>query len=547
MVPPMKYAARIFAIPILAKMGRALGMSWNSLGDRLGREVILAQAPSIVADLPDESVAQSDKPLDIVCLTMIGGHAYNTSVDIVLGLALKARGHKVRFVVCDQQLSACEVKKANNRDNWEKACSKCWSYGRSVYSKFNLDLIKVSDLIAGRTLEADTGRWKETVEASLLKHFGIGVLDDSEKITARRIEYQKAVEVSQKIGEALVEMKPDRVLMSHGIYSTWGPQRELLNDADIPVVTFSKCKKLHTQKFNWETSADWWDVSNEWERVKDTPLTASQNEMLDRYLDSRRDHSADTLKYNFGAEESQSATYDRLGLDPDKQTFIAYTNVLWDAASAHREIVFSDPITWIIDTIKWFADHPERQLVVKVHPAEIVIGTNQPFVSIIEQRVPELPDNVRVIKPDEQVNSWSIMQIADLGLVHTSTIGMEMPLEDIPCAVVSRTHFRDRGFTFDVNTQAEYFDLIEKWDRSQFDAETSKEYARRYAFLLFERYQLPFPFFHEPEHTNVRAMNFDSVNALAAHPVMELICDSIESKKEFLLPADAEKTKEFCQ
>ena len=261
LVSKMKYAARIFAVPILAKIGRALGMSWNSLGDRLGREVILAQAPSIIADLSDKSLAQSDKPLDIVCLTMIGGHGYNTSVDIVLGLALKARGHKVRFVVCDQQLSACEVKKANNRDNWEKACSKCWSYGRSVYSKFNLDLVKVSDLIAGRTLEADTDRWEETVEASLLKHFGIGVLDDSEKIAARRLEYQKAVEVSQKIGEALVEMKPDRVLMSHGIYSTWGPQRELLNEADIPVVTFSKCKKRHTEKLNWETSADWWDVS----------------------------------------------------------------------------------------------------------------------------------------------------------------------------------------------------------------------------------------------------------------------------------------------
>jgi len=541
----MKYAARIFAVPILAKIGRALGMSWNSLGDRLGREVILAQAPSIIADLSDKSLAQSDKPLDIVCLTMIGGHGYNTSVDIVLGLALKARGHKVRFVVCDQQLSACEVKKANNRDNWEKACSKCWSYGRSVYSKFNLDLVKVSDLIAGRTLEADTDRWEETVEASLLKHFGIGVLDDSEKIAARRLEYQKAVEVSQKIGEALVEMKPDRVLMSHGIYSTWGPQRELLNEADIPVVTFSKCKKRHTEKLNWETSADWWDVSNEWERVKDTPLTVSQHEMLDRYLDSRRDHSADTLKYNFGSEESQSATYDRLGLDPDKPTFIAYTNVLWDAASAQREIVFSDPITWIIDTIKWFANHPERQLVVKIHPAEVVIGTNQPFSSIIDQRVPELPDNVRIIKPDEQVNSWSIMQIADLGLVHTSTIGMEMPLEDIPCAVVSRTHYRDRGFTFDVQTEEEYFELIENWEPSRFDAAAAKKFARRYAFLLFERYQLPFQFFHETKHTDVRAMSFATSQTLSQHPVIKLIVDSIETKRDFLLPANTEQIKDY--
>ena len=97
LVSKMKYAARIFAVPILAKIGRAFGMSWNSLGDRLGREVILAQAPSIIADSSNKSLPQSDKPLDIVCLTMIGGHGYNTSVDIVLGLALKARGHKVRF------------------------------------------------------------------------------------------------------------------------------------------------------------------------------------------------------------------------------------------------------------------------------------------------------------------------------------------------------------------------------------------------------------------------------------------------------------------
>ena len=543
----MKYKARLAIIPTLARIRRMFGADWSKLGDKYGREVMLAQAPEILSKSDSKNTDQTDQPLDIVFLTMIGGHGYNTSVDIVLGLALQARGHRVRFIVCDQQLPACEVKKTGNRTNWQKACNKCWAYGQSIYSKFGFDVMKVSDVIANQDANPNIDRWSEIVEASLLKHFGVGILDDSDAVNSRREHYQQSVRISHRIGQAMVEMKPDRVLMSHGIYSTWGPQRELLNEVGIPVVTFSKCKKLHTKKLNWKTSADWWDVSKEWELVKETPLTKSQSEQLDTYLASRRDHGSDTLKYNFGSEESKSETYKRLNLDPNKPTFIAFTNVLWDAASAQREIVFSDPITWIIETIQWFANHPDRQLVVKIHPAEVVIGTNQPFSSIIDQRVPELPANVRIIKPDEQVNSWSIMQIADLGLVHTSTIGMEMPLEHIPCAVVSKTHYRDRGFTFDVNTQAEYFDLIEKWDRSQFDAETSKEYARRYAFLLFERYQLPFPFFHEPEHTNVRAMNFDSVDALAAHPVMELICDSIESKKEFLLPADAEKTKEFWQ
>ena len=543
----MKYKARLKIIPLLSGVGRKLGSTWPQLGDKFGREVMIAQAAEILS-APSEITAVAPKEeLDVVFLTMIGGHGYNTSVDIVLGLALKARGHRVRFVVCDQQLPACEVKKAKNKNGWQKACNKCWAYGQAIYSSFGLEIVKVSDLVADYDAPKDLSRWNEIVEASLLKHFGVGILAEDSTTEARREAYQQSVSISHRIGEALVAMSPDRVIMSHGIYSTWGPQRELLNDANIPVVTYSKCKKKWTEKLNWTTSADWWDVSQEWERVQDRALTTEQSDQLDRYLDSRRDHSADTLKYNFGTEESKTETYERLGLDPNKPTFIAFTNVLWDAASAQREIVFSDPITWIIDTINWFAKHPDRQLVVKIHPAEVVIGTNQPFASIITERVGELPKNVRVIEPHEKVNSWSVMSIADLGLVHTSTIGMEMPLENIPCAVVSRTHYRERGFTIDVNTKEEYFDLIENWNVQNYDLEEFRTRGRRYAYLLFERYQLPFKFFYEPKHTDVRAMNFDSVQTLADHPTMKLICNSIEQREDFLLPETPQETGKHWQ
>lgn len=543
----MKYKARLKLIPILSKLGRKSGSTWQQLGDKFGREVMIAQAAEILNNSDEFAADDPEKNLDVVFLTMIGGHGYNTSVDIVLGLALKARGHRVRFVVCDQQLPACEVKKAKNKEGWQNACNKCWAYGQAIYSSFGLEIVKVSDLISANSSPKDLSKWDEIVEASLLKHFGVGVLAQDSATEARRNAYRESVSVSHRIGEALVEMAPDRVIMSHGIYSTWGPQRELLNEAEIPVVTFSKCKKKWTEKFNWKTSADWWDVSEEWEVVRDRALTTEQSDQLDKYLASRRDHSADTLKYNFGSEESKTKTFERLGLDANKPTFIAFTNVLWDAASAQREIVFSDPITWIIETINWFAQQPDLQLVVKIHPAEVVIGTNQPFASIINERVGKLPENVRVIEPQEKVNSWSVMSIADMGLVHTSTIGMEMPLENIPCAVVSRTHYRERGFTIDVNSKQEYFDLIKDWDVQNYDLEKYKTLARRYAYLLFERYQLPFKFFHEPEHTDVRAMNFDSIQALLAHPTMKLICDSIEQRKSFLLPEMPAEAEAYWQ
>ena len=90
--------------------------------------------------------------------------------------------------------------------------------------------MKVSDVIANQDANPNIDRWSEIVEASLLKHFGVGILDDSDAVNSRREHYQQSVRISHRIGQAMVEMKPDRVLMSHGIYSTWGPQRELLND-----------------------------------------------------------------------------------------------------------------------------------------------------------------------------------------------------------------------------------------------------------------------------------------------------------------------------
>src|SRR5690606_5492122 len=122
------------------------------------------------------------------------------------------------------------------------------------------------------------------------------------------------------------------------------------------------------------------------------------------------------------------------------------------AASAQREIAFKNPVEWVIDTIDWFNKHPEKQLIVKIHPAEVVIGTNMPFYDIILERItPE--KNIRIIKPNEKVNSWSIYDITTLGIVHTTTAGMEMPLVNKPCLVVSKTHFRDKGFTIDINSR----------------------------------------------------------------------------------------------
>ena len=82
-------------------------------------------------------------------------------------------------------------------------------------------------------------------------------------------------------------------------------------------------------------------------------------------------------------------------------------------------------------------------------------------------------------------------------------------------------------------------DLNKNGKREDHDIESMKILAKRYAFLLSERYQLPFKFFYEPSHTDFRAMSFESLSALSDHPEIQLIVNRIEDKGEFLLPADA--------
>ena len=526
----LKQSLRLGGTPRLARLGRLLGMDWKKLGALLGREVLIEQ----VRQIERGGIEKADHPLDVVFLTMMGGHHHNVSVDIVLALALEARGHRIRFVLCDQQLPVCEVKKAGREESWQQSCAKCYGFGKAYLESADFPTLTVSELAGDPSPEV--GAWEDIVEASLLKHYRVGVLDPNPEVEQRQQMFQKSAAISAAVGRALIEKSPDRVIMSHGIYATWGPAFRLLQEAGIPVVTYAKGKRKATEKFNWNATSNDWDVSNEWTRVKEVPLASGQEAQLDSYLSSRRDHSADTVRYNFAEEEDISRLRQRLDLTPDKPTYVLFTNVLWDAASAQREIVFENPIDWVLQTIRWFAEHPDRQLVVKVHPAELIIGTEQSFVSIIKGAFPRLPPNVRIIEPREKVNSWSVIHVADLGLVHTSTIGMELPLEGIPCAVVSHTHYRGKGFTIDVERREEYFRLLDTFDPASVDRGRIVELSRRYAFLLFERYQLPFPYLYEIHHTDARAFEALSVEMFFAEGELSSITSSIERKEAFLLP-----------
>ncbi len=531
----VKDKIRTGILPQIADILHVFGVSWQRIGkSKIGNVTLIAQGKKIAKTIRPE---KPGKPLHVYFLTMLGGHTHNVSVDIALAWGLKQKGHHVHFILDDQSLPINEEKKAGQEHRWLELSARSYNFGYRYITSCGFRVLRISEIVNVNE-ERDISDFGSIIEAGLLKHFKVGVItDDLQDVKEKKKLLEDSSRISALAGDYLVAQKPDRVIMSHGIYPTWGPPFQILTGNKIPVLTYSKTKRKNTEKFNWDSTGDWWEVSGEWEKVKWIPLSEEQQKKIKHYLQTRITHSEDVLVYNFGVLEDRQKTLERFNLNPGKITYTLFTNVLWDAASAQREIAFKNPVDWVFETIEWFASQPEKQLIVKIHPAEVVIGTNQPFADLIRKRIPEFPSNVRLIEPHEKVNSWSIYKVTDLGIVHTTTAGMELPLVGVPCVVVSKTHFRGKGFTVDIDSKESYFDYLYQFKKENIDIENLKILAERYAYLLFQRYQVPFDVFDEVRWTDVRSWKFESINELFEIPFFKKIIDSIIDKKEFLTEA----------
>lgn len=531
----LKEKVRHSIFPIIAQIIHFFGFSWEKIGfSKIGKMSLLAQSKAIMKD-KELDIGRAINPKKITFVTMLAGHTYNVSIDVSLALCLRARGHEVSLIINDKYLPITQEITQADIKTWAQISSNNFYFGRRYLQNWELDVINISSI-------ADTYKYKgeidfkEIVEASLLRHYKVGVLsDDLPNLDEVTSMIERSISITSNVGEYIVKSNPDVVIMSHGIYSTWGPPFKILQEAKIPTLTYGRGKKAGTSKFNWDCTADWWDVTEEWNRLKDRSLTAYELKRIKDYLESRIKQDKDVFVYNFGELEDKQKTYDRFGLDPNKITYSLFTNVLWDAASAQREIVFTNPIEWALETIRWAGENPQIQLIVKIHPSEVVIGTNMRFKDVINEELDEIPSNVRLIEPHEEVNSWSIYKVTDLGIVHTTTVGMELPLEGIPCVVVSKTHFRGKAFTVDLSTKEEYFTYLANFDKTKIDKTILRDLAMKYAYLLFERYQMPLDLFNESVSTDVRSLRFESIKELYNKPTINKVINAIETGEKSIL------------
>lgn len=313
-----------------------------------------------------------------------------------------------------------------------------------------------------------------------------------------RLRLERNLEAALTASVVFNHKKPDVVVIPNGTILEFGAVYRVARHLGIPSVTYEFGEQRQRVWLSQDQEVMHQQTDEMWAIRGGGGLTVEEKEQVRELFAARQKAN---LWENFarrwqGVPSSGGEPVRRaLGMDSRPIVLLA-TNVIGDSLTLGRQ-VFSDSMTdWLVRTIEYFAKHSEVQLVVRIHPGELI--TKGPSVAdVIHQALPDgIPENIHLVAADAAINTYDIVEIANLGLVYTTTVGMEMALSGVPAMVIGQTHYRQKGFTLDPNSWEAYFDLLEKVlaDPEKYRlTQDQVDRAWEYAYRFFFEYPHPFP------------------------------------------------------
>ncbi|MFH2104585.1 MAG: hypothetical protein ABIJ39_14650 [Chloroflexota bacterium] len=301
-------------------------------------------------------------------------------------------------------------------------------------------------------------------------------------------------------GSALAYLRkhrPDVVIVPNGTIQEFGIIYAVSRHLDIPTVTYEFGEQADRAWLAQDAQIIKHQTDNLWEARKGITLTEDHRQWLRAFFAARgtvqRGEHFARLWQNIATLGGQKVR-SQLGLD-SRPVVLFTTNVLGDSLTLGRQLLGSSMSEWITKLVQFFASRTDVQLVIRIHPGEnLTMGPS--VTGVIQNALLELPGHIHLISPQDKVNTYDLMEIAGLGLVYTTTSGLEMATRGIPVMTAGRTHYRGRGFTIDTATYDEYFSKLDAVlsDLVAYQLTPEQvELAWNYAYRFFKEFPLPFP------------------------------------------------------
>ena len=448
-----------------------------------------------------------------VGIASFGAGVNHLVVDCLLAHALQRRGAVCQLLLCDlPELPGCDERFVGSANN-HRCQGDCISAKLPFLEVCGLDWVRLSgflddpratlkmaaDLVAACPDDELTrfeyegwklGEWLGSSVASFLRSDSHGM--DPEVIAARRRYLISGLVALLGSRRWIDTWQPDILMVISGRHIFWRAAREIAQARGIKVVSremFIESFDCHIYAVN--SSCEDPAIPNAWAQAREMPLTPEQEKVLDENLRGLPAF-ARQVEYDPVLEERPSAIRSELDLSADRRLLVLFTNVSWDLFVAERDFAFDGQMKWIAATFDFIRRHPELDLVVRAHPAEIVpkFQTRGRIVQQIEERFGPVPSNVRLIGPESTVSSNTLRSMASLNLVYCSSVGMEAIIAGQPVLICGNPYYARKGFSINVDSPSQYDRLLEDHAAGKplMAPPQSVELARRFLYLFKFRY-----------------------------------------------------------
>ena len=483
----------------------------------------------------------------------------------LLGVSLSLKDCEVNYLICDAVLPACTnaINFVINEDEFiehgpKKVCNSCYDCNHTLFNQIDKNYLKLSNFLTKEDFknaeELSLSLSKEEIMnytqdninigehclAGTLRFYGIGDINIKKNSTkVLRKYFTSALLVKKSFEKILDKNQYDAVVVDHGLYIPQGIITEVSNNRKIPTkviwqgykensllisdtITYHK-SLINEKKENWIN----YDFNSE-KKIK-----------IMNYLKERNTGLTDWFSFN----KNPDMNWEKFKKDNNiekKLIITLMTNVIWDAQLKFDQNIFKDQMEWINTTIDFFKGKKNINLIIRVHPAEIRgdVPSDQRIEDEIKKTFLTIPDNIKLIKPENKFSSYKLGIESNAILVYATKLSFELPCYGKNVVVCGEAFGKNKDFTHDPKSKEEYIKILNNLPFKD-DLEDKKiELAQRYAYHFFFRRSM---FLNSLKKIENQYPPFKLRDDFIDHfknkkdPSLEIACNSIINNKPAIL------------
>jgi hypothetical protein len=469
----------------------------------------------------------------------------------LLAHAFRSRGYEPLVTLCQRDIPHCQRRHPVD-DNL--TCTNCQYSHNDYFEKFGIEPTPITELQPTNyevpSLPTDdpnenvihrgipVSEFAKSSTRVTLKKYHLD-FDDQNVLDLYFRNIQTAIVLTDITHEILDTHDIDAVIAHHGGYIVGGVPLQVATQYDVPAasqepryidgtlsVGFQRNRSVHPQFTNQEY------VKQELKH----PLSTEQREQINTLMKRRAAADSEDTVNNLGATSPGTVS---INTDKFESVTAMFTNIVWDASLTVDRDLFEDCFEWVDRTIELYRNYKDHLLIVKIHPAENILrgGTNESMTEWIDDHHRPLPENIIVLDPGTDVDTYALFEQLDTCLVYNSTVGLEAAYRGLPVVVAGETYYRNLGFTYEPETKNEYDELLITEEPIELDV-TMQELAQRFAYLLFVRSHIEFPFFETSTDISRSYRSISHDDLKPGNENIDLIVEKILNHEPVVYPRD---------